>query len=72
MAHPAKAYDVMRDVVVRAGIRDRMIDDMRGALEDIASWRKTAKAQEFSRGARGAEEHAAKALERFRRTWAQL
>lgn len=68
----SKPYDVMQNVVVKAGIRDRMIEDMRKALEDIASWRKVAKQQEFSRGAKGAEEHAAKALERFRRAWSQL
>ena len=72
MARPAKEYDVMRDVVIKAGIRDRMIDDMRRALEDIASWRKVSTQQGFSRGAKGAEEHAAKALKRFHETWARL
>lgn len=32
------AYDVMKDVVVKAGIRDRMISDMRDALEALADW----------------------------------
>lgn len=72
MSHPAKGYDVMRDIVVRSGIRDRMIDDLRRSMEEIANWTKYAKAHEFSRGAKGAEEHAAKALKRFREAWAKL
>lgn len=72
MSQPAKQYDIMKDVVVRAGIRDRMIADMRKALEDIANWTGYAKQHEFSRGAKGAEEHARQALERFKKTWKQL
>lgn len=66
------AYDVMKDIMVKAGIRDRMIDDMRQALEDIANWTAYAKAHEFSRGAKGAEDHAAHALRRFREAWSRL
>lgn len=66
------AYDIMKDVVVRAGIRDRMIADMAQALEEIANWQKTAKLYDFSRGAKGAQEHAANALKRFREAHAKL
>ena len=72
MGTPAKDYNVMRDVVVRAGIRDRMIEDMRRTLEELSHWTQYAKAHEFSRGAKGAEEHAARALERFRKNWSQI
>ena len=66
------AYDVMKDVVVKAAIRSRMIDDMRQALEDIADWTAYAKEHEFSRGAKGAEAHAQLALKRFKEAWKQL
>ncbi|RJO66951.1 MAG: hypothetical protein C4523_10690 [Myxococcales bacterium] len=66
------AYDVMKDVVIKAAIRDRMINDMCQALTDIAGWTKYAKEHELSRGAKGAEEHANQALKRFRDAWKQL
>ncbi|RJO66953.1 MAG: hypothetical protein C4523_10700 [Myxococcales bacterium] len=68
----AMAYDVMNDIVVKQGIRSSMIEDMRSALEELANWRKVAKQQGFSQGAKGAEERAQRALKRFRETWKKL
>jgi len=65
-------YDVMRDVVVRAGIRDAMIADMARALEDLADWPKTAAEQELPDDVAGAQEYAIMALRRYRGSRAKL
>jgi hypothetical protein len=66
------SYDIKKDVFTRAAIRDRMIADMARALEEIANWQATAKKYDYSRGARGAQEHAADAMRRYREAWSKL
>ena len=69
---PAREYDVMRDVVVRAGIRDTMIADMARALEALANWSTTAAEHEFPDDVAGAQEYAEMALRRYREAHAKL
>lgn len=65
-------YDIMKDVVVRAGIRDRMIAEMAQALEALANWPTTAAAHEFPDDVAGAQEYAEMALRRYRETHKRL
>lgn len=59
-------YDIMKDGVVRAGIRDSMIADMARALEALANWPTTAAEHEFPDDVAGAQEYAEMALRRYR------
>lgn len=69
---PEPPYDVMRDVVVRAGIRDAMIADMARALRELADWPTYAAEHELPDDVCGAQEHAEMALRRYREAWSKL
>ena len=62
----SEPYDVMKDVVVRAGIRDAMIADMAKALEALANWPTTAEEHDLPDDVAGTQEYAELALRRYR------
>lgn len=68
----AHKYDVMRDIVVRAGTRDAMIADMARSLEALANWPKTAEDHGFPDDVAGAQEYAELALQRYRKSRARI
>lgn len=61
-------FDVMKDVVVRAGIRDSMIADMARALKALADWPSYASEHELPDDVAGAQEFAEMALRNYRET----
>lgn len=65
-------YDVMKDVVVRAGIRDAMIADMARALEALADWPATAADHGYPDDVAGAQEYAEQALRRYRENFKRI
>jgi hypothetical protein len=66
------AYDVMNDIVVKAGIRDRMVADLRDAMNNLANWPAYATEHGFSDDVAGAQEYAETALRRFAAAWKTL
>ncbi len=68
-----KEYDVMRDVVVRAGIRDRIIADLKTAVDLLSGWRERgAGCAGYEPTIEDAEEFARMAKERCDRDWKKL
>ena len=73
MAHAEKEYDVMRDIVVRAGVRDRIIADLRVAIELLSTWRtRGAENAGYGPTLQDAEAYACMAKERCDRDWKKL
>lgn len=74
MADPrAKEYDVMQDVVVRAGIRDRIIADLKTAIDLLSGWRdRGAACAGYEPTIDDAEEYAKMARDRCDRDWKML
>jgi hypothetical protein len=66
------AYDAMKDVVVKAGIRDTMIADLRAAMENVANWPAYAAKHEHPDDVAGVQEYAEMALRRFKNDWSKL
>ena len=65
-------YELMKDVVVKAGIRDRMIADLKAAMENVANWPTYAAEHEHSDDVAGVQEYAEMALRHFREAWSRL
>jgi len=69
----SKEYDVMNDIVVRAGVRDRIIADLTTAIDLLSGWR--ARGAEYAGYAptiEDAEEYARMARDRCDRDWKKL
>jgi hypothetical protein len=69
----AKEYDVMQDIVVRAGIRDRIIADLSTAVHLLSGWRDIgAECAGYKPSIEDAEAYARMAKERCDRDWKKL
>lgn len=66
------SYDVMKDAVVRQGIRDSMIEDMRRSLAVIADWPAEAEQMDYPCSVEGIREYARGAIRRQREAWSKL
>lgn len=65
-------HDVMKDVAVKASIRDTMIAELRAAMENVANWPTYAAEHEYPDDVAGVQEYAEIALRRFRDAWSRL
>lgn len=69
----SKEYDVMTDIVVRAGIRDRIIADLKTAIDLLSGWRvRGAECAGYEPTLDDAEAYAQMARERCDRDWKKL
>lgn len=68
-----KEYDLMRDVVVRAGVRDRIIADLKTAVDLLSKWRgRGAACAGYEPTIADAEAYAQVAVDRCNRDWKKL
>lgn len=72
MTKASEAHDAMRDIVVRAGIRDAMIADMARSLKALADWPSYAAEHELPDDVAGSQEFAEQALRRYREQWQRI
>lgn len=67
------SHDIMRDVVVRAGIRDHIIADLKTAVDLLSRWRlRGAECAGYEPTIEDAEAYAKMAVDRCNRDWKKL